>query len=325
MKRAALLYNPVSGPQGRGRTRAAVLQRAAAVLRAEGVAAELVETHGRGTAARQAMELIAAGFDTILACGGDGTVHETMQQMVEQRSQATLGVLPLGTGNALATDLGMPRDPARAAAALLQFAPRRIAVGCMQTLGETPRSRYFIVTSGVGGDAHLLYHLNFEFKRKYGMLAYYAHGIAHVLKHDFPPFVAELHDGAERRSVLVSQLLGVRIRLFPGLVRELAPGASLERDDLRLVLFKTPRAAAFLSYVTGRMRGAKSLPKEVELVHANEVICRPVEADMPIAPKWRDEVRTDRIYAEADGEPMGRIPVRISSVPDALTLLMPVR
>jgi diacylglycerol kinase (ATP) len=323
MKRAALLYNPVSGSHG-ARNRAALLERAVAVLRGGGVQAELVATHGRGTASTQAMELIAAGFDTILACGGDGTVHETMQQMVEQRSPAALGVIPLGTGNALATDLRMPRHPERAAEALLHFVPRRIAVGRMETPG-TPHARYFIVTSGVGADAHMLYHLNFEIKRKYGMLAYYAQGIANLLKHDFPPFLVEFRDGDRQRTELVSQLLGVRIRFFPGLVRELAPGASLERDDLRLVLFKTPRRLAYLNFMTGRLYGGQRMPKEIELIHAGEVVCRPVEAGTPVTPKWRDEVRTERIYAEADGEPMGRIPVRITAVPDALNLLMPCR
>ena len=267
--------------------------------------------------------MIAAGCDTIVVCGGDGTVNETMQQMVEQQASAALSVIPLGTGNALATDLGISRNPIRAARAMLEFAPRRIAVGRMEFLGAVPRARYFVVTAGVGGDAHLLYHLNFEFKRRYGMLAYYGRAFGMLASHDFPPFVTEFRENGQQRSVLASQLMGVRIRFFPWPVNELAPGASLERNDLRLVLFKTPRALAFLSYVTARVCGFRYVPKEVELVHATEVICRPAGEDVEISPKWRDEVRTDRIYAEADGEPVGRIPVRISTVPDALTLLAP--
>ena len=324
MKKTALLYNPVSGPGGRSHRRAAALQRAAEVLRAAGVEALLVETHGPGAAATQAMEMIAAGCDTILACGGDGTVHEAMQHMVEQRSQAALGVIPLGTGNALANDLGVPRDPARAARALLAFQPRRIAVGRMQP-AEGGADRYFIVTAGVGGDAHMLYHLNFEIKRRWGMIAYYIKAIAILIRHDFPPFLVDFRDGSQQRSAMVSQLLGVRIRHFPGLIRELAPGASLERDDLRLVMFKTPRPGAFLAYLAARLCGRKWLPAAVELVHADEVICRPVPAEMAITPQWRDTARDGRIYAEADGELTGTLPVRISSVPDALTLLMPKR
>src|SRR2546421_12491302 len=132
MKKTALLYNPVSGPGGRSHRRAAALQRAAEVLRAAGVEALLVETRGPGAAAAQAMEMIAAGCDTILACGGDGTVHEAMQPMVEQRSQAPLGVIPPGTGHALANDPGIPRDPPRPPPALLGFQPHPIALGRMQ-------------------------------------------------------------------------------------------------------------------------------------------------------------------------------------------------
>src|SRR5947209_10557169 len=102
MKKVALLYNPVAGSHGRDRHRAALLERVAAVLRIAGVEALPVATHGPGAAPAQAMEMISGGCDTIVACGGDGTVHEAMQQMVEQRTPAALGVIPLGTGNATA-------------------------------------------------------------------------------------------------------------------------------------------------------------------------------------------------------------------------------
>src|SRR5262249_9675808 len=151
----------------------AMVKRAAEVLRAGGVEAMPVETRGPGTAPTQAMEMIAAGCDTIIACGGDGTVHEAMQQMVQRRVDAALGVLPLGTGNALAKDLGVPADPARAAQHLLEFAPRRIAVGKLEPLsGPSPTGRYFIAIAGVGSDAHLLYRIDLEAKRRLGMLFY---------------------------------------------------------------------------------------------------------------------------------------------------------
>src|SRR5262249_38401913 len=192
MKKAALLYNPRAGPQGRDRRRVALVERVAATLRSDGIDAIPVETRGPGAASVQAMEMIAAGCDTIIACGGDGTVHETMQQMIERRADAALAVLPLGTGNALATDLGLPRGPERGAHALLDCVPRRIAVGRMESLQSgAARARYFVVTAGVGGDAHMLYHLDFELKRRYGMIAYYVQSTIILLRHKFPPFTVE--------------------------------------------------------------------------------------------------------------------------------------
>ena len=76
MRKAALLYNPASGH--RRERRVAHVEEAAAVLRAAGVEALVVPTRAPGTAGEQAREAVAAGCDTIVACGGDGTVHEIL-------------------------------------------------------------------------------------------------------------------------------------------------------------------------------------------------------------------------------------------------------
>ena len=67
------------------------------------------------------------GCDAILACGGDGTVHEVLQRMVG--TDAALGVVPLGTANALAANLGLGRSPAKAVRKLLTALPVRVPVG----------------------------------------------------------------------------------------------------------------------------------------------------------------------------------------------------
>ena len=72
--KAILIYNPASG-QNRERRSEQVL-RAAEVLRAAGVEAQTCATTGAGSAIRQAQQAAAVGFDTIIACGGDGTVNE---------------------------------------------------------------------------------------------------------------------------------------------------------------------------------------------------------------------------------------------------------
>jgi diacylglycerol kinase family enzyme len=104
--------------------------------------------------------------------------------------------------------------------------------------------------------------------------------------------------------------LAVRIRDFGGVLRELAPGASLERDDLRLVLFHTRSRAAYFGYVLRGLMGAKWRIPGIELVHALRVNCHSGNA-------------SSRIFVEADGELLGTLPVEISVVPDALTILVP--
>ncbi|MBV8207671.1 MAG: sphingosine kinase, partial [Acidobacteria bacterium] len=189
MKKVALIYNPVAGSGRSGR--AGQVEAAAGVLRRGGIELSVMATRRAGGATDQAMEAIAAGCDTVIACGGDGTVHECMQRMISERAAATLGVLPIGTGNALARDLRLPKDPLRAAQALLEGIPRRIAVGRMEPLGNAAEGRYFIVTAGIGADAHMLYHLNFELKRRNGMRAYYTAAMRILFQHGFPPFEIE--------------------------------------------------------------------------------------------------------------------------------------
>lgn len=324
MKKAALIYNPFAGSSRS--ERGAQIEAATGVLRQAGVEVVAMATQGPGSAADQAIEAVAGGCDTVIACGGDGTVHECMQRMVAERAPAALAVMPFGTGNALGNDLRIPRDPLRAARLLLTAHPERIAVGRMEPEGNPAAGRYFIVTAGVGGDAHMLYQLNFEAKRRQGMRAYYTAALQIFLQHGFPPFEINFTALDETtRTVVVSQALSVRISNFGGLIRGLAPGASLHRNDMRLVLFRTPRRRAFLAYLLWRFFGTPWLPRDVELVDATAAICRPLPSSTPLPKVWREEQRNARIQAEADGELLGTIPMRIFSVPDALTLLIPAK
>jgi diacylglycerol kinase family enzyme len=140
------------------------------------------------------------------------------------------------------------------------------------------------------------------------MAAYYAMATRLWLTHPMKNFAVEIESGA---TVGVSQLLAVRICNFGGVLRELAPGASLERDDLRLVLFRTRSRLAYLRYIVRGLVGARWQVGGIDLVHAVNVACRSKNEGF------------GRIYVEADGELLGTLPVEISVVPDAVTLLVP--
>jgi len=226
-------------------------------------------------------------------------------------SDAALGVIPLGTANALAHDLNLPLSAAAAARANLTAKPSRTAVGRVEFLDfdGNPGSRFFIVAAGIGADAHLFYKLNPRVKGQLGMAAYYAMATRLWLTHPMENFAVETESGAK---VDVSQLLAVRICNFGGVLRELAPGASLERDDLRLVLFRTRSRLAYLHYIVRGLVGARWQVGGIELVHGVKVACR-----------RKGEGSGARIFVEADGELLGTLPVEISVVPDAVTLLVP--
>jgi len=110
----------------------------------------------------------------------------------------------------------------------------------------------------------------------------------------------------------VSQLLAVRIRDFGNMLRELAPGASLQRDDLRLVLFHTRSRAAYLGYLMRGLLGTRWKIPGIEWRDAQDVQCLPVGS-----------AADSRIFVEADGELLGTLPARVSIVHQAFTLLIP--
>jgi len=313
MRKTILLYNPLSGR--RRERRQADVEEALSVLQSAGVEATAAPTRAASDATDQTKHAIADGCDTVFACGGDGTVHDVLQGLVG--SQTALGVIPLGTANSLAHDLKLPLSPAGAARAALTAKPHRIAVGRVsyQDLTGNHNQRYFTVTVGIGVDAHLFYKLDPLVKRRLGMAAYCAKAIRLWLTHKMENFAVEIK-GGQSGQMQVSQLLAVRIGNFGGVLRELAPGASLERDDLRMVLFHTRSRLAYLHYVLRGLFATNWKVPGIELVHSAGAICRdaPSSAASTVGP---------RIFVEADGELLGTLPAEISVMPDAVTLLVP--
>jgi YegS/Rv2252/BmrU family lipid kinase len=271
MRKATLLYNARSG--GRRKQREEALLAALKTLNAAGVEVSLTRTQSSLDAAEQARNAILGGSDTVFACGGDGTVHDVLQGVAGSR--VALGIIPMGTANALAHDLRIPMDPERAVRAALEGEPHRIAVGQVTVCGldGTPSTRYFTVTVGVGVDAHLFYKLNAGVKQQLGMAAYYLKAWQLWFTHRMGRFRVDWEAAQSKSRHGVTQVLAVRIGNFGGVLRELAPGASLHREELRLVVCHTASRIAYLNYVTRSfVRGSWRVPG-VSLAGTKEITC----------------------------------------------------
>lgn len=310
MQKVLLLYNPLSGR--RQHRRLADVEAITKIFQRAGATVSASRTGSSSEAARQASEAAASGFDTIFACGGDGTIHDVLQGIVG--TSTVLGIIPLGTANALAHDLDIPRSAIQAANIALKAQPRRFAVGKIefQDFSGTRTSRYFTVAAGIGVDAHLFYNLNPDFKKRHGMAAYYAKAWHLWATHSMPFFDIEWNnETGQPRKESATELLAVRIANFGGMLRSLARGASLNRPDLRLLVCKTARRLAYLHYVfQGFYRSDRNV-RDVELAYARALTCT----------QRSDTDQT--IYIEADGELLGTLPATISMIPDAFNLLVP--
>ncbi len=320
MRKAALLYNPDSGGSRGGRQ--AELQSVVAILRSHGVEAELVLTHSPADAEEKTRQAVQGGCETVFACGGDGTIHNIIQVLAT--TDVALAILPMGTANALAHDLGLPMNVAAAARAVLPGVTRRVALGRIAYLDleGNPGSRYFIVAAGAGVDAHLFYKLHTGTKKRMGMAAYYAKAWHLWFSYPMTRFQVELGEtgSTEARRSTVTELMAVRIRNFGGVLQELAPGASLDREDLRVVSCRTASRFSYLMYVTrGLLRRQWKIPG-IDLAYTDRVSCSYL-SDSNVATRAPQPT----IYVETDGELLGTLPAEITVVPNALTLLGPAR
>ncbi len=314
MRQATILFNPNSGRPRRDRE----LNHAIGILQSAGVHTELTVCRSSQEATDNARCAVAAGSDTVFACGGDGTIHDVLQGLAG--TPVALAILPFGTANALAHDLGIPLRPTAAAQVAVEGKVRRIPLGRVEFEDFTGKSsaHYFTVAAGIGVDAHLFYELTAELKKRSGMTAYYLKAWQLWATHRMRRFEVEYSSGSGLgQRALLTELLAVRIRFFGNILRELVPGASLDRGDLRAVMCRTASRNAYLQYVAGALLGRQWNIDGIDLVSCSEVVCRlPEESN--------GEVRNDdRVYVEADGELLGRLPARMTMVPDALSLVVP--
>jgi diacylglycerol kinase family enzyme len=126
------------------------------------------EDSGRG----QAKKAVAEGAELVFACGGDGTVTAVVTALAG--SDVALAVLPAGTGNLLAANLGLGNDPATGLEVALEGGRRRIDVGAID-------DRCFVVMAGMGFDAQMLGDTSEKAKKRIGWLAYVGGAAKHLL------------------------------------------------------------------------------------------------------------------------------------------------
>jgi YegS/Rv2252/BmrU family lipid kinase len=296
-RNAFLIYNPFAGKL-RGK-RHHLLQRTIDAMTNRGHGVTAIPTTGPNTAAEIARDSIGRGADLILAAGGDGTINEVLNGMVH--SDVPLAVLPAGTANVLAVELGLGKNMHRAAERLDGFVSKRISLGLIEN--DFGLSRHFALMAGAGLDALIVYNISARLKASIGKAAYWIGGFGHVGKP-----LTEFNVRVEGRTVKCSFALASRVRNYGGDL-SIARNASLLGDDFELVLFEGPHSLAYLKYFTGVLLGRLNNMKGVTLVRTRELELSYTE--------------DPGVYVQIDGEHAGRLPVRLRIVPKSLNLLVP--
>ena len=291
MPRAIVLLNPRSRSGARAR-----IDRVLAAFRTAGWTAEIWAGEGADWTASAALRARDLGVDAIFGAGGDGLLARILPAVLN--TDVALGVVPLGTGNVWARELGLPLRPEHAIARQLAEPPRRVDVG-------TANGRPFLVIASAGLDARIVELVEADAGAKaLGQLAYPLAGFSlaaglrgvrtRVWLDDDPPIELNLLAGIVTNG-----------RLYGGLV-PLVPQARIDDGALDVALFP----------------GAGPLDASA---HAARVLAGLHHADPKVLMRRIQRLRLETLGAslavQTDGDPLGSTPLEVQVVPGALLAL----
>jgi YegS/Rv2252/BmrU family lipid kinase len=233
----------MAGPRRRGgaRARVALVERLLRVHRLDG---EARVTEGPGHAAELARAAAAGGARAVCAWGGDGTMNEVACALAG--SGVSLGLVPAGSGNGLARDLGLPVDPARALHVAFHGRERVIDMGELA-------GRRFVNVAGVGLDAAVAARFNRGGGGRRGIWRYAALAVREALRHRPCEYTIRLDGGAPRREPALLVVFANARQYGAGAV--IAPAARPDDGQLDLVVVGARGALAALRGAPRLFRG----------------------------------------------------------------------
>ena len=287
-RKAVIIGNPNSGSAGDE----GYLERFAETLRAGGLEVEVLNTERPD----HATELAAmAGDRLVIAAGGDGTVNEVVNGLSKD---ATLGILPLGTANVLARELGLPLKPEEACERILTGTGSRMDVGV--ATDEEGTERRFTCMAGIGFDASVVREVTPRFKRYLRSLAFPLVALKVYFRGDLPKL--HLIDGNTTHG---AQLAIVANGHYYGGDFKVAEYASLTSGKLEVVLIEK----------VGRILRADIL--------ARILAKRPLDRDAKSFPaqEIRAESPGGRVPVQIDGEVWGHLPMSFRIEPAVIKLI----
>jgi diacylglycerol kinase (ATP) len=166
----------VLGRRRKGRKIGSAVREVHRLLVAAGWQVESSVVRRKSELRRATASAVKSGAEVVLAVGGDGAVLQVVNGLAE--TKVALGIVPKGTGNLLAGNLGIPRRLERAVDVVVSGRRRRIDLGHLQVDGK---ERVFAVACGVGFDARVMRATGNVGKRRWGKLAYVANAIREAM------------------------------------------------------------------------------------------------------------------------------------------------
>jgi YegS/Rv2252/BmrU family lipid kinase len=218
----AIIINPRSGGAGPAVARQRA-ERATAVLMATGIEGEVFVTERRQHARDLAAAAVTRGVGLVIAWGGDGTINEVASSLM--RTPAALGIVPAGSGNGLARELGLASRPEIAIQRAIGATPRAIDAG---ELCQRP----FFSIAGIGIDAHVATIFDRHGTGRRGLANYARHTAAALWNYRCQDY--RIDSTPASRVLLITIANSAQF----GNGMRIAPGARIDDGELDLVVFE---------------------------------------------------------------------------------------
>ncbi|HZI46943.1 MAG TPA: diacylglycerol kinase family protein, partial [Pyrinomonadaceae bacterium] len=182
-RKAILISNPKTG---RYASRRRPVQELAAQLESLGIKIDLKLTQRPGDATEIAARAASNGTSDVIVAGGDGTINEAIQGLAG--TNARLAIIPRGTGNVLARELGLPLADEQALKIVAQGKSRQIYLG-LAIDEATNEHRHFVLMAGIGLDASVVGRVQPKLKKRIGKAAFWVSGLSHLADWNPRPFI----------------------------------------------------------------------------------------------------------------------------------------
>lgn len=287
-RRVLVIHNPTAGWRRRRK-----FEQFLSALVDEGVEVTVRPTAKRGDAEAFAQEANPDEVDVIAVAGGDGTINEVINGLVD--STIPLATMPLGTANVLAHEIGLQLTPTGVARTIAHATPKPISIGVVN-------GRRFVMMAGFGFDAYVVSRVNPGMKKFLGKTAYVLSTLKALLTFNFPKYRVFV-DG---QSYDVSSAVIANGHFYGGTF-VCAPHARLQDPCLHVVLFVNPGALRTIRYAIWLALGRLHRLPDVKIIPATDIFVEKLNND-PV---------------QGDGDILAALPAEISLSPKRLNVLMP--
>lgn len=290
MRKILLFVNPVL-QQTRARRRD--IARVASIFRESGTALDILETGENRAAGPKAKRAIAEGYDAIVVCGGDGTIFDVIQGLAG--SAVPLGIIPFGTGNVMAQNLKVPKNPEDAAHWILRSRSRPVPLGRITCCAPGGRQTWlFAMAAGMGLHAALMSEARRSGKNITGRAAYFVAGGRLLLKHPVQLFdVAITTTSGSVIQEQVCEAVAARV----GELNRWRPGGGLDLPFLRLATVAGNSRSRLASATVDALFRSGGAREHTAATYRDvqSVVCSPIP----------DRAYKPAIAVQADGEVLG--------------------